>query len=68
MSLGFFIGPKKEKRGLLEMKIKCNKCKNEIKRKGAILWSDPDKNDMCKKTHLCRKCYHKIIKIINMAT
>jgi len=43
---------------------KCDKCKNDIEKKGAILWSDPNKREWCKKTHLCKKCYKEIMKII----
>ena len=46
------------------LKIKCDKCKEELKEKGAILLGPPDKKDRCKKTHLCRKCYKKIMKTI----
>ena len=40
-----------------KIKIECDKCNKLMKKKGAILWSPPDKDEMCKKTHLCRGCY-----------
>ena len=46
------------------MKIECDKCNELIKKKGAILWSPPDEDEMCKKTHLCIKCYKIIYKLI----
>ena len=48
------------------IKANCDnkKCGKEIEDRGAILWSVPDQEEMCKKTHLCRKCYRGIMKEI----
>jgi len=46
------------------LNIKCDKCKKEIDEKGAILWSPPNNDEMCKKIHLCTKCYKIVMKYI----
>lgn len=46
------------------LKLKCNMCKQELNKTAAILWSWPDAQDRCKKTHLCRKCYKLLMKFI----
>ena len=40
----------------------CNKCKKELKKFGAILFSPPDKKGKVKKFHICENCYKSIIK------
>ena len=46
------------------IKPKCFICKKEQQEYGALLWSSPNKKDLCKKTHICRKCYKNILSII----
>ncbi|MBU4082407.1 hypothetical protein KKB98_00425 [Patescibacteria group bacterium] len=45
----------------MAIKPKCNKCKKELKKFGAILLSPPDKKDLVKKFHLCQFCYKEIV-------
>jgi hypothetical protein len=42
------------------MKIVCDCCKEELKRKGGLLFSPPNKSDLVKKTHLCCRCYGNV--------
>lgn len=44
---------------------KCDKCKKELQEFGAILLSPPRNDDTVRKFHLCRDCYHLILKQIN---
>lgn len=41
----------------MAIKPKCNKCKKELKEFGGILFGPPDKKNMVRKFHLCKKCY-----------
>lgn len=43
----------------------CNKCGNELKEFGGLIFSPLDKKDIVKKYHICRKCFKKIEKSIN---
>ena len=47
------------------IKVNCKKCGEEIIDNGAILWSEQDKDEKCKKTHLCKECYGDVIKYIS---
>lgn len=40
--------------------IYCSDCENQIKTPAALLFSPPDKNNECKKFHLCEDCYKYI--------
>jgi len=40
----------------------CNKCKKELKKFGAILFSPPDRNGKVQKIHICENCYKLIEK------
>jgi len=42
----------------------CDVCKNPQTELGAILYSPPDKNNMCKKIHVCVKCYNLLLKLL----
>jgi len=44
----------------MAIKPKCDFCKRELKKFGAILLSPPNKNNV-KKFHICRKCYKIMI-------
>jgi hypothetical protein len=46
------------------IEVECDNCGEDINKKGAILWGPPNEEEMCKKTHLCRKCYKEIFKYI----
>ncbi|HUX61339.1 MAG TPA: hypothetical protein VMV32_08500 [Ignavibacteriaceae bacterium] len=46
------------------IKAICKKCGKELEENGAILWSEPDENEKCKKTHLCVECYKEVIEFI----
>lgn len=39
------------------IKADCEICGKELFDNGALLWSPPDKNRKCVKTHICHKCY-----------
>jgi len=41
----------------MAIKPKCDKCKKELGKFGAILLSPPDKKMRVKKIHLCVSCY-----------
>lgn len=47
------------------IKVICSMCKEELMEPGAILLDVPDKHSMCKKYHLCVKCYNFIKTIID---
>lgn len=49
----------------MAIKPKCDFCKKELNKFGAILFSPPDKNKV-KKFHICGKCYKKIIKFLGI--
>ncbi len=44
----------------------CDKCKKELKEYGAILLSPPNKDTLVKKFHLCKQCYKKYVKEMNI--
>lgn len=44
----------------MAIKPKCDKCGEELKDFGAILFSPPDKNSTVKKFHVCVGCYKKM--------
>ena len=41
--------------------IKCNICGKVLMELGALLFSPPDENSYVKKTHICTKCYSKLL-------
>jgi len=44
----------------------CDKCKKELKKNGALLFSPPsDGSNMVIKWHLCKKCYYLVENFIN---
>lgn len=45
----------------MAIKPSCDKCGNELKEFGALLFSPP-KGSAVKKFHLCKACYTKIAK------
>jgi hypothetical protein len=49
----------------MAIKVKCIRCKKSLKKKGGIMLSPPsDKktlSDEVVKSHLCGKCYRKVI-------
>lgn len=48
----------------MAIKPKCESCKKELNRFGAILLSSPNKKNFVKKIHLCVNCYKDILKFI----
>ena len=44
-----------------KLSIQCDFCDKELTEFGANLYGAPDKDMMCKKTHLCKECYNLII-------
>ena len=50
------------------LKIKCDICGREIEKKGAILFSPPDKRELCKKTHICTECYREVMKYLGVGS
>ena len=42
----------------MSIKVIC-RCGKELNEPGAILWSPPDKEGKCVKTHICKECYEK---------
>jgi len=40
--------------------ITCARCKKPITIPGAILWGPPNKEGLCKKTHICLDCYDPV--------
>lgn len=46
----------------MAIKPKCDFCKKELNKFGAILLSPPNKNKV-KKFHICLSCYKKVIKL-----
>ena len=51
-----------------ELIIKCSICKTKITDPGALLFTPPDYEDMCKKTHLCLKCYSHVFDFLDNIT
>ncbi len=39
------------------MEIACNICKKDMAKPGAVLYGPPNKDDKCKKFHICTDCY-----------
>jgi len=46
----------------MAIKPVCDKCGNELKEFGGILFSPPDDSGFVRKWHLCKACYEKIAK------
>lgn len=46
----------------MAIKPVCNRCGNELKEFGGILFSPPNNSELVKKWHLCRSCYEELIK------
>tara|TARA_B100000745_G_scaffold260880_1_gene184602 strand:+ start:13031 stop:13180 length:150 start_codon:yes stop_codon:yes gene_type:complete len=46
----------------MAIKPDCDKCGNELKDFGGILFGPPDKEGTVKKSHLCVDCYNQIKK------
>ncbi len=50
------------------IKPKCERCKKELKKFGAILLGPPFEEEMgstvVEKFHLCIKCYNKLLKVM----
>ncbi len=42
------------------IRIKCDKCKEELKEQGALLFSPPEQENKVKKIHICKECYNKL--------
>ena len=40
--------------------IYCDRCDEELKTPGALLFSVPDRSNSCLKMHLCRDCYSEV--------
>ena len=40
----------------------CDRCKKELQDFGGILFSPPNKENMTRKFHICKKCYEEILK------
>ncbi len=38
----------------------CCLCGNILTQKGALLWSPPDKDSLCKKDYVCVECYKNL--------
>ncbi len=45
----------------MAIRPKCDKCGEELKDFGAILFGPPDENSTVKKFHICVNCYKKIV-------
>jgi hypothetical protein len=46
----------------MAIKPVCDKCKQELTDYGGILFSPPNKENMVRKWHICKKCYAEMIK------
>lgn len=48
------------------IKVKCDKCKRELKETGGLVFSPPFDieyvGSVTQKLHVCRKCYDKLLK------
>jgi len=42
----------------------CKRCKGKIEEPGAIMISPPDKDDFCKKYHICSECFPEVLRFI----
>jgi hypothetical protein len=47
---------------------RCDACSNELTEFGAILLSPPNEKQEVKKSHLCKACYAKIAKQLNLTS
>lgn len=50
----------------MSLRVKCDRCREELKEKGALIFSPPivqDGLDIVQKYHLCVKCYEWLIGI-----
>lgn len=47
-----------ESRDPMGLHFNCDKCKEELKQAGALIFSPPYQNNITKKYHLCRSCYN----------
>lgn len=46
------------------MEIHCARCKQELERQGALLFSPPTPLGAVTKVHLCQSCYSDVISFI----
>ena len=43
-----------------DLKIQCHHCGFVLKKPGALIFSPPNKDNLCEKFHFCAECYSSI--------
>lgn len=43
--------------------VKCSVCGEDLYEPGGLVFSPPDNKGICKKNHLCKKCYDTVSRI-----
>jgi len=44
--------------GKMVIRVPCDKCRSIITESAALLFSPPDKDNKCRKWHVCHRCYN----------
>lgn len=49
----------------MALHINCDICEEELNEPGAIILDPPDSDDCVYKMHICKKCWHRLMRMMS---